>query len=136
MCKSLRQWWPTAILLVSVLAPSDPATASNKSRVEAYPVADGLIEVIADFSENAIYWCGAATYARRTGAGGSEARLYIWRGPSASTVKPGETAVRFGLRPPPNGPATGVFTNDVSIIGNSLSVAQANQACNERTASG
>ena len=123
-----------ALIAAAILA--SPALAGNESRVEAFATSDGLVEVVADFSEDAIYWCGAAEWARSNlPAQGAEAEIYVWRGPSASRANPGETAVLFGYRPPPEGKAS-VFTGDVEVVGNSMSVAAAAQTCNERSASG
>ncbi|MFT7595222.1 MAG: hypothetical protein ACI8R4_002550, partial [Paracoccaceae bacterium] len=96
----------------------------------------GLIEVVADFSENSIYWCGAGTYARSKLTKPGTALIYVWQGPSPSAARPGEKSVKFGFQPPPGvDPVTGL-TTDVSIIGNALSVVAARQTCNERTTSG
>lgn len=108
----------------------------NESRSAAYEVGNGLIEVIADFSENAIYWCGVGDYALLRLSKRGNTRIYVWKGPSPSTARPGERAVTFGFTPPP-GTSTGrSLTTDVSLVGNSLSVGQAKRTCDERTASG
>ena len=133
-CKRCR---PAALAVTALLAlPALPARSGNESRSAAYPLADGLIEVVADFSENSIYWCGAATYAMGALDRPGTDRLYVWQGPAPSSARAGEKSVRFALRPPPDaGPVTSL-TNDVTMIGNSLSVAQARQTCNERTTIG
>ncbi|SDC61511.1 hypothetical protein [Ruegeria marina] len=124
-----------AVATIGVLVNGAAAMAGNESRSAAYPLTDGLIEVVADFSENAIYWCGAGDHAlTRLGKPGNQ-RLYVWKGPSPSLARPGEQAVTFGFTPPPQGAAP-ALTNDVGIIGNTLSVAQAKKTCDERTASG
>jgi hypothetical protein len=112
------------------------ALAGNESRFEAFPLEDGLFEVVARFSENAIYWCGAAVYATRDLRKPSNQRIYVWQGPTPSASDPGAISVRFGFTPPPEGPAANSFSNDVDIIGNSNSVVQARQGCTERSASG
>ena len=108
----------------------------TNSRFQAFPVDNGLFEIVAEFSENAIYWCGAAVYAASNLSKPSNQRIYVWEGPSGSTAKPGDVAVRFGFTPPPGGKATNIFSNDVDIVGNSLSLTQAQQGCSERSASG
>lgn len=50
-------------LLVSLAMLPTVTLAGNESRSAAYDIGDGLIEVVADFSENAIYWCGVGDYA-------------------------------------------------------------------------
>ncbi|MEX0279781.1 MAG: hypothetical protein AB3N13_01185 [Arenibacterium sp.] len=118
------------------LALSGPLWAGNESRMEAFPYKEGLIEVVADFSENAIYWCGAAWYVRNELSGDRPKRLYVWQGPSTSASKPGEKSVKFGFEPPENRESAPSFSNSVDVIGNSMSVAQASQTCNERSTSG
>ncbi|SLN59696.1 hypothetical protein TRL7639_03280 [Falsiruegeria litorea R37] len=123
-------------LLVSLAMLPTVTLAGNESRSAAYDIGDGLIEVVADFSENAIYWCGVGDYALLRLSKRGNARIYVWRGPAPSTARPGERAVTFGFTPPP-GASTGTsFTTDVSLVGNSLSVGQAKRTCDERTASG
>ncbi|MFT7597035.1 MAG: hypothetical protein ACI8R4_004378 [Paracoccaceae bacterium] len=46
-------------VLCTAMMVTQPAQAGNESRSHAFAMADGLIEVVADFSENSIYWCGA-----------------------------------------------------------------------------
>ena len=113
-----------------------PAIGGNESRAKAYPLADGLFEVVADFSENAIYWCGAGTYAQSKLSRPVSDIIYVWQGPSPSTARPGERSVRFGLEPPAGFQRGSSYSTDVAIVGNFLTVAQARQTCNERTSSG
>ncbi|MCE8521573.1 hypothetical protein KBY24_10725 [Ruegeria pomeroyi] len=122
-----------ATLLASVTGAA--ALAGNESRSVAYPLPGGLIEVVADFSENSIYWCGAGDHALNQMRKPGNQRLYVWKGPSPSTAQPSAQAVTFGFTPPPQGPASSL-TNDVGIIGNTLSVSQAKKTCDERTSSG
>ena len=122
-------------LALAASAIAWPAGAGNDSRAKAYPVSDGLIEVVADFSENSLYWCGAALFAAGSAGASSSDRIYVWRGPGPSLARPGAVAVRFGLTPPSDSPAGGLTTNDVGQIGNSMSLAQAQQTCNERSVS-
>ncbi|MCV2887260.1 hypothetical protein [Ruegeria aquimaris] len=123
------------IASLATIVTATAAAAGNESRSAAYPVAGGLIEVVAAFSENAIYWCGVGDHAlTRLGLPGSQ-RIYVWQGPSPSRARPGERAVTFGFAPPPQGSAP-ALTNDVGIIGNTLTVSQAKKTCDERTASG
>ncbi len=125
-----------AAALVATSLIASPGAAGNQSRAEAYLLPEGLIEVVADFSENAIYWCGAGELARaRLNRPGSD-RLYVWRGPAPSTAAPGQRAVTFGLTPPPQGAVDGGWSTDVDLIGNAMSVASARRACDERTSSG
>ncbi len=112
------------------------AQAGNESRSEAHPLPDGLFEVIADFSESAIYWCGAGTYAQNVLGRAQSDRIHVWRGPAPSQAKPGRKSVQFGLDAPPGTKSGSRFSTDVKIIGNSLSVSQAREKCNERTSSG
>lgn len=119
-------------LSAAVMVCAAPAEADNRSRSEAFRLADGTFEVVADFSENQLYWCGASQAALRVASGGS--RLYVIQGPAPSRSAPGRTAVRFGLQPPQGGGVTS-FTNSVEVVGNSLTVAQAAQTCNERSVS-
>ncbi|KUJ73615.1 hypothetical protein AVO45_13505 [Ruegeria marisrubri] len=127
---------PFALTLALAAALPLCAQAGNESRSKAYQLDSGLIEVIADFSENAIYWCGAGDYALTRLKKPANQRLYVWKGPSASTAQPGERAVTFGFERPPGAAEVSTLTNDVKLIGNSLSVAQAKKTCDERTASG
>ena len=128
---------PAAVTLaIMSMTASQPASAGNESRSHAFAMANGLVEVVADFSENSIYWCGAGTFARSDPSIPGTAKIYVWEGPSPSVARPGEKSVKFGFRPPPDvTPAVGL-TTDVTIVGNSLSVVDARQTCNERTTSG
>ena len=112
------------------------AQAGNESRFEAFAVPGGLFEVVADFSENAIYWCGAAVYSQSQLSKSATQRIYVWKGPSPSVAKPDDVSVQFGFTPPPGAGAGNTYTNDVSVVGNSLSLIQAQQGCTERSASG
>ena len=125
----------TAAALTAGLTAA-PALAGNESRSKAYPLSNGLIEVIADFSENSIYWCGAGDYALTQMSKPVTQRLYVWKGPAPSTAVAGERAVTFGFTRPPEAGEVNSLTNDVNIIGNSLSVGQAKKTCDERTTSG
>lgn len=120
--------------VVTVLAMA-PALAGNESRYRAFDLGDGSFEVVADFTENAIYWCGASIFARNTLGRPINQRIYVLQAPSPSRAQPGEVAVRFGLTPPASGAASS-FTNDVSLVGNSLTVSQAKGGCTERSSSG
>lgn len=127
---------PAMTLAAAAALAAGSALAGNESRAHAYPLQNGLVEVVADFSENSIYWCGAATYAlSRLSKPGTDT-IWIWQGPSPSAAKPGERSVKFGFEPPPGVDTAQALTNDVGIVGNALSVAQAKQTCNERTTSG
>lgn len=118
------------IALVSAM----PALADNRSRAEAFRMADGSIEVVADFSENQLYWCGASQAARNLAEGRD--RIYVLRGPAPSQSVPGRVAVRFGLTPPAQvADGAAGLTNSVDVVGNSLTLAQALQTCNERSVS-
>ena len=127
---------PIVPLLATLMALPTLAWGGNESRSAAYDLGNGLIEVVADFSENAIYWCGVGDYALLRLSKRANTRVYVWKGPAPSTARPGERAVTFGFTPPPEAKAGSSFTTDVSIIGNSLSVGQAKRTCDERTASG
>ncbi|MBO9450715.1 hypothetical protein J7426_10630 [Tropicibacter sp. R16_0] len=122
--------------LASVILLPTATWGGNESRSAAYDLGNGLIEVVADFSENAIYWCGVGDYALLRLAKRGNTRIYVWKGPSPSTARPGERAVTFGFTPPPGASTGASFTTDVSVVGNSLSVGQAKRTCDERTASG
>jgi hypothetical protein len=124
--------------LIGLLATTAPtsALAGNESRSQAFPLPDQLFEVIADFSESSIYWCGAGTYAQTTLSKPQRDKIYVWQGPSASAAKPGQKSVRFGFRPPPGASLGSSLSTDVKIVGNALSVSQAREKCNERTSSG
>ncbi len=123
-------------LAISLILLATTVHAGNESRSQAYPLANGLIEVVADFSENSIYWCGAGDYALTRLSKPATDRLYVWQGPAASTARPGERAVTFGFESPPGIGEVSSLTNDVTLVGNSLSVAQAKKTCDERTTSG
>ncbi len=120
----------------AIAATSQAANAGNESRFEAFPISADQFEIVAEFSENAIYWCGAAVYAQNWLSKSATQKIYVVRGPSPSTGKPGDVAVRFGFTPPPGGAAASSYSNDVDIVGNVLSLTQARQGCTERSASG
>ncbi|MFY9212922.1 MAG: hypothetical protein WAO69_17550 [Aestuariivita sp.] len=130
----LRQVLGSGLLAATVLATL-PAHADNRSRVTAYVLSDGTFEVVADFTEDSLYWCGAYLAASRAAAAGTQ-RIYVLQGVAPSRSVPGKPAVRFGLTPPPQGAASGGFSNSVELIGNSLTLVQAEQTCRERSASG
>lgn len=136
MLSGSRRHFGTVLIFSASLAATGPAAAGNESRYRAFALPDGQFEVIADFSENAIYWCGAGLFAQKQMSKSQSDRIFVLQGPAPSAALPGETAVRFGFELPSGiAPATG-FTNDVSVVGNELSVSQAKQGCTERSASG
>lgn len=113
-----------------------PVSGGHESRSSALAVKDGLFEVFAEYSDNSIYWCGAATYAMGQLGATATQRVFVWQTQSPSVGKPGKKSVKFALTPPP-GPTPGdSYTPNVDTVGQSLSVSQAKQTCNELTASG
>lgn len=127
---------PLPLFVAVTLMVPTVTWSGNESRSAAYEVGNGLIEVVADFSENAIYWCGVGDYALLRLSKRGNTRVYVWNGPAPSKARPGERAVTFGFAPPPGASTASSLTTDVSIIGNSLSVSQAKRTCDERTSSG
>ncbi|MEX0286614.1 MAG: hypothetical protein AB3N23_18555 [Paracoccaceae bacterium] len=127
-----------ALVLAAGFAVSmlQPAQAGNESRYEAFALNDGTFEVVAEFTENAIYWCGASLFARTRLGQATTQRIYVLQPPGPSRAKPGYRAVRFGLAPPAGAENVSSLTNSVGIVGNSLSVAQAYGGCSERSSSG
>ncbi|WP_205520532.1 hypothetical protein [Tropicibacter sp. Alg240-R139] len=132
----MSQKCTVSFLLASLTLLPTLTWGGNESRSTAYEVGNGLIEVVADFSENAIFWCGVGDYALLRLSKRGNTRIYVWKGPAPSTARPGERAVTFSFTPPPGASTGASFTTDVSLIGNSLSVGQAKLTCDERTASG
>lgn len=120
-----------AVVLASLMATS--ALADNRSRTQGFLLPDGTIEAVPNFSEDQLYWCGASEAARQVASGTD--RLYVIDAPGPSQSVPGAIGARFSLTPPPGGPVSS-FTNSVEVIGNTMTVAQAAQTCNERSASG
>lgn len=113
-----------------------PADAGNESRFEAFKLSADRFEIVADFTENAIYWCGASIYARdRLGAKATQ-KIYVIQGPAPSSARPDRVSVRFSLTPPPQTDSASTYSNSVGIVGNALSVAQASGGCTERSSSG
>ena len=112
------------------------ALAGNESRYEAFDLRDGSFEVVAEFSENAIYWCGASLFTTKRLGQAMTTRIYVLQAPGPSRGKPGHVAVRFGFVPPAGQDQVSTFTNSVKIVGNSLSAAQAFGGCSERSSSG
>ncbi len=123
------------VALATLTISASSALADNRSRVNAFVLNDGSFEVVADFSENALYWCGASQAAKKAALPNTQ-RLYVLNGPAPSQAVPGAQAVRFGVTAPQGAPAGGSFTNSVEVVGNSLTVFQAQQTCNERSVSG
>ncbi len=123
-------------IAVSMAGFTGPVLAGNESRFEAFALSDTSFEVVAEFSENAIYWCGASIYTRIRAGRPATQRIYVLRGPGRSTAKPGAIAVRFGFSPPPGAENVSTYTNSVTIVGNRLSAAQAQGGCTERSSSG
>ncbi|WP_406645612.1 hypothetical protein QEZ52_16725 [Aliisedimentitalea scapharcae] len=136
----MPQKWTSAnrltLALFMTLFPAQIALAGNESRYEAYRLSDNTFEVIADFSENAIYWCGASLYARGVFSNDATQKIYVLQSPSPSVAKPNFVSVRFGFQPPKDGATYSGWSNSVDIIGNSRSIAQAFSGCTERSASG
>jgi len=125
----------TGLACLAALFTASVAQADNRSRVDAFVLNDGTFEVVAQFSEDALYWCGASEAARLANLSNGQ-RLYVLGGPVPSQSKPGRQAIRFGVTAPAGTTAGGGFTNSVEVVGNSLTVSQARQTCNERSASG
>lgn len=136
MTGTLKKLFLSPVIATAMIGLPTIGHSGNESRSDAYDIGNGLLEVIADFSENAIYWCGAGDYALRRLSTSGNARLYVWSGPAPSKAQPGQRAVTFAFSPPPGVAPSTTFTTDVSIIGNSLTVAQAKRTCDERTSSG
>lgn len=118
------------------LCGASAAQAGNESRFKAYALNTDSFEIVAEFSENAIYWCGAAVYAQSKLGKHNGTRIWVLRGPAPSQAKPGEVAVSFGFARPDGASDAPRYTNDVDIVGNSLTLSQAQQGCTERSASG
>lgn len=117
-------------------AVASTAQAGNESRFEAFALNADSFEIVAEFSENAIYWCGAAVYAQLQLGKTNSTRIWVLRGPAPSQTKPGAVAVSFGFARPDGASEAPRYTNDVDIVGNSLTLSQAQQGCTERSASG
>ncbi len=113
-----------------------PVSAGHESRSSALPIKDGLFEVFAEYTDNSIYWCGAATYAMGQLGATTTQRVFVWQTLSPGVGKPGKKSVKFALSPPPGTTPGNSYTPNVDTVGQSLSVSQAKQACNELTASG
>lgn len=113
-----------------------PALAGNESRAKAFALPDGGFEVVADFSEDAVYWCGAAVYARTKLSRPGTDRIFVLQGAAPSAAMPGENSIRFSFERPARAENVSPYSNDTSVVGNSMSVAQAFLTCNERSASG
>lgn len=126
----------TSVVTLTMALAGTPCMAGNQSRSEAFALPGGQFEVIAAFSENAIYWCGAATYAASSKLVAGTGRIYVLSGPGPSAARPGRMSVRFGIEPPPGAAQVSSMTTSVDIVGNSLTLAEARQTCNERNASG
>ena len=127
-------FFPGAV--VAAILCSGAAQAGNESRYQAYPLDNNTFEVIAEFTENAIYWCGASIYVRSQMGRPVGQRIYVLQAPGPSRTRPGQVAVRFGLAPPPGAENISSYTNSVGLVGNSLTVSQAAGGCTERSSSG
>lgn len=113
---------------LSVTLVASPLSAHNESRATAHALDADRFEVIAEYLDNSVYWCGAASYAIRDLAKPTNQPIYVLQGPAPSRAKPGETAVTFGFSPPASGANSGL-TNAVDRVGNTLSVGAARQTC-------
>ncbi len=131
----MRRKISSFLAATALTAAASTAFADNRSRVDAFVLSDGTFEVVAEFTENAIYWCGASEAAREAALPNTQ-RLYVLSGPAPSQAVPGARAVRFGVTPPAGTTSGSSFSNSVDVVGNSLTVFQARQTCNERSASG
>lgn len=127
-------FFPGAV--AAALLCSGSAQAGNESRYRAYPLDNKSFEVIAEFTENAIYWCGASIFARSQMGRPVSQRIYVLQSPGPSRTRPGQVAVRFGLTPPSGAENVNSYTNSVGLVGNSLTVSQAAGGCTERSSSG
>ena len=119
-------FFPGAV--AAALLCSGSAQAGNESRYQAYPLDNKSFEVIAEFTENAIYWCGASIFARSQMGRPVSQRIYVLQSPGPSRTRPGQVAVRFGLTPP-SGAENDSYTNSVGLVGNSLTVSQGAGGC-------
>ena len=124
-----------SLAVLSITLAATTALAGNESRYSAYPLTGRAFEVVAEFSENAIYWCGASLYARAELGAAATQMIFVLRGPAPSQARPGQKSVTFTLTPPDGTPAQS-YTNSVTLIGNALSVTQAYGGCSERSSSG
>jgi len=108
-----------------------PALAGNESRARINVLDADRFEVVADYSDNAVYWCGASSHAIRTLRKPTGQPIYVVRGPSPSVAQPGNIAVTFAFSPPDGGAAPSL-TNDVDLVGNTMTVGSARQTCFDR----
>lgn len=117
-------------VMLALIPAIAPAGVSDPSEIFVRP--DNQFEVLTQKSPSpSDYWCAAGTYAVRQLSKPVTQSIYVWRGRSDSQAQPGKTAVLFAFTPPPGGAASS-YSNSVDIVGNSLSVAQAQQYCSDR----
>lgn len=97
------------------------------------PVSDSVFEVVARSSTRGPdFWCGASDYARRALGRGWTDRVYVARemGPSVTTNR--RSAVHFTVDPSVvgGGSTGGVRSVNRFVVGDSMSIQQANRYCN------
>ncbi|MGV6847710.1 MAG: hypothetical protein ACWA5A_04960 [Marinibacterium sp.] len=126
----------TLLLLASTAlaaCESDPYRFSTPGGGGAYPINGDVFELVALSNTGAaVYWCGAADYARRAlGAPWSD-EITISRtlGPSEATDR--RSAVQFTLSPGNLGipPFRSTFPNQLEV-GDTYAVSEANLFCNQ-----
>lgn len=114
----------------ALVLAAGPGWAGTSSPSEVAEVSGGLYEVTPRKSRaTSDFWCAIGTYAVRQLGKPVGQEIYVWRGrgPGAG----GRSSVRFGFAPPPGG-AVASASLSVDTVGNSLSVAQAQQTCFDR----
>ncbi|WP_425043905.1 hypothetical protein [Primorskyibacter sp. S87] len=108
------------------------ALATYGSRHDTTQLPNGIIEVISLKGPSAAdYWCGAGQYAGAILGKPASTRIFVWRGRGPSSGGSTRPSVQFSLDPPPGG-AVESMSNSVEIVGNQLSIAQAQNYCDER----
>ncbi len=117
-----------AVFIPFALAASG-ALANNESRFKAYDISDGVFEIVADTSDNSIYWCGAGTHALKVLGKQNSQKIFVIAEPSGSVATAKKTAAKFGFTQPAETGPVSSFSNDVDIVGNSMTVAFARQFC-------
>lgn len=117
------------VALPIVVLAASAGHANNDSRFKAFSLPDERFEIIADYSDNSIYWCGAAIYATSALSKPVTQKIYVWKTRAPSIAQPAEKSVQFGFQQPPGTEPVTSLTKSVDIVGNSLTAAQARQGC-------
>lgn len=121
-----------SLAVLAVLTPAWAGAWRAENRLEVNPISEAVFEVIGrPGSGGPDYWCAAGDYAFRVLGAASNARVYLVRGRAGAVTSNRRSAVHFSLTPPSNPEGENGLSLSVTRVGENLSIASAQNYCND-----